>query len=234
MKNPEAAPAFDFRGSMFTLPALRLRTHDLAVLHAALAVKCKEAPAFFVGAPVVIELGALAIDQADELDFSGLGKLLRDCGMVPVGVREAAEPQQQRAREAGFAVMQGGGKPAPRAAVAPATQATGRKPAKVVNGAVRSGQHVHADGGDLIVMGTVNQGAEVVADGHIHIYGSLRGRARAGARGDVEAVIFALSLEPEVVAIGDEYLVVENPDAALKGRPGRVCLRDGRLMLEPL
>ncbi|MCP5352762.1 MAG: septum site-determining protein MinC [Chromatiales bacterium] len=229
-KKAASEAAFDFRGSMFTLPSLRLHTTDLAVLRDELERKCEQAPAFFVGAPVVIELGALG-DGAIGLDFDGLGDLLRDCGIVPVGVREADDDTRAKARDAGFAVMQGGGKPVREVAT---EKSAGRKPAKIVHGSVRSGQLVHADGGDLIVLGAVNEGAEVVADGHVHIYGSLRGRARAGARGDTDALIFTLGLAPEVVAIADQYLVIEEPDPQLTGKPGLVSLRDGTLTLQPI
>ncbi|MCB1733815.1 MAG: septum site-determining protein MinC [Gammaproteobacteria bacterium] len=222
--------AIDVRGGLFTLPVLRLLSADLDELRDGLQGKCKEAPAFFANAPVVIELAALA-DKADQLDFVALKALVRDAGMIPVGVRDAlGDLQKSRIADAGLAVMSGGeSRSRPKS-----PEISSRPPARVIHGSVRSGQHVQVDGGDLIVLGTVNQGAEVVADGHIHIYGNLRGRARAGARGDGDACIFALSLEPEVVAIGDEYLVVETPNAALKGRAGRVRLADGCLMLEPL
>lgn len=222
--------AFEFRGSLFTLPVLRLLNSDLEAIRAALQQKCEQAPGFFEGAPVVLELGALD-ETARVLDFRALGTVLRACGMVPVGVREANAEQEERARKAGFAVLRGGGKPSRET---PAKPAPPEVQQAMVVAQVRSGQQVYAQGRDLIVMGSVNEGGEVIADGHIHVYGTLRGRARAGARGDVGAMIFALGLHPESVTIGDELLLLEDQEAALKGRPGRVSLKDGRLMLHPL
>lgn len=100
---------------------------------------------------------------------------------------------------------------------------------------LRSGQQVYARGGDLVMLAAVNDGAEVIADGSIHVYAPLRGRAVAGARGDADARIFATHMQPQLVSIAGTYLTIDAdlaPD--VKGRPAQVRLEAGRLVFEPL
>ena len=97
----------------------------------------------------------------------------------------------------------------------------------VVNRPLRSGQRIYARGTDLIVIGMVSQGAEVIADGNIHVYGPLRGKAMAGARGDAQARIFTTCFEAELVAVAGVYRVIEGaPDAAVHQHPALVQLQD--------
>jgi septum site-determining protein MinC len=108
----------------------------------------------------------------------------------------------------------------------------------VIDKPLRSGQKVYARGGDLVVLAMVNQGAEVVADGNIHVYAPLRGKAMAGASGNVNARIFSLCLEPELISIAGIYRTSENPLAAeVQGKPAQVRLsNDGqdKLLFEAL
>jgi septum site-determining protein MinC len=108
------------------------------------------------------------------------------------------------------------------------------RPALVVRQPVRSGQIVHADRSDLVVMAPVNPGGQVVADGHIHVYAPLRGRAMAGAGGSTEARIFCQRLEAEVVAINGVYLAADDMPAALLGRAAQISLRGGICVIEAL
>jgi septum site-determining protein MinC len=108
------------------------------------------------------------------------------------------------------------------------------RPAMVVRQAVRSGQIVHAEKSDLVVLAPVNAGAQVVADGHIHIYAPLRGRAVAGAGGSPEARIFCQRLEAEVVAINGVYLAADDMPAGCLGRAAQISLREGICVIEPL
>ncbi|MEO8248403.1 MAG: septum site-determining protein MinC [Burkholderiales bacterium] len=107
--------------------------------------------------------------------------------------------------------------------------------ALVIHKQVRSGQQIYAKGRDLVVLTTVNAGAEVIADGHVHIYGSLRGKAIAGARGNTEARIFALSLEAELIAIAGTYRTSETPlPPDVFGQPTQIRLVGEKLLMEPL
>src|SRR5690606_34861063 len=105
----------------------------------------------------------------------------------------------------------------------------------VVDKPLRSGQQVYARGRDVVVMAMVNPGAEVVADGNVHVYAPLRGKAIAGARGDTDARILTLCLEPELVSIAGVYRTSENPlPDPLRGKPAQVRLQGDRLVMEPL
>ena len=128
----------------------------------------------------------------------------------------------------------------------PSTLAAEPKPAPPIepdlpNGTItiykplRSGQQVYAKGGDLIVLAAVNFGAEVLADGNIHVYGPLRGKAVAGAKGNTAARIFSTCMEPELVAIAGTYRTTENPlPADVVGKPAQIRLDGERLVFEPL
>ncbi len=122
---------------------------------------------------------------------------------------------------------------------APATAVTapdeGQRATLILDRSLRSGQKVYARGADLIVVGAVSPGAEVIADGNIHVYGPLLGKAMAGARGDENARIFTTQLDAELVAVAGVYRVVDTqlPANVLK-RPAAVRLHDGALHIEPL
>lgn len=105
----------------------------------------------------------------------------------------------------------------------------------IVDKPLRSGQQVYAKGADLVVLALVNHGAEVLADGNIHVYAPLRGKAIAGARGNTEARIFAASLEAELIAIAGIYRTTENPlPENVAGKPAQVRLEGEKLVMEPL
>ena len=128
----------------------------------------------------------------------------------------ATQPSRRPARGAGAA-----------SAAAPRT----RRPAtaRLITQPVRSGTQVYARGGDLVVTAAVSPGAELVADGNIHVYGPLRGRALAGAGGDAEARIFCSRLEAELVSIAGRYLVSEQLPPELHGAPVQIALVDDQL-----
>ena len=109
-----------------------------------------------------------------------------------------------------------------------------RKPARVVTDPIRSGQQIYAESADLIVMTTVSPGAEVIADGCVHVYGPLRGRAIAGARGDVHARVFCRRMEAELMAVAGIYAVADQMQGALRGVAAQAFLKDGVLQIDKL
>ena len=117
---------------------------------------------------------------------------------------------------------------------APVAAPAATRPALVVTDPVRAGQRIYAEGSDLVVTATVNPGGEVIADGHVHVYGALRGRAIAGARNDAEARIFALNFDPELIAIAGFYAVREGLGEAPIGRPTQVRLEGEEMRFGPL
>lgn len=126
---------------------------------------------------------------------------------------------------------------APQQPATPARSSVDGKvaPTRVIDRPLRSGQRVYARGGDLVVLGLVSHGAEVIADGNIHIYGPLRGRAIAGANGDAAARIFAAAMEPELISIAGTYRTTDKPLADdVLGKPAQVRLDGDRMLIEPL
>ncbi|MFP4129959.1 MAG: septum site-determining protein MinC [Halorhodospira sp.] len=227
-KPPATPTAFELKGRMATLTVVRVLTPDVDALTEQLGERLREAPRLLHGAPMALDLEA--VDE-DALDLHRLAEGMRALGVVPVAVRGGsvspdraqaaglgvlpAEAEREASQQAAGAQQQGGAAAAPQASV-PAT--------RVLESPVRSGQQVYARGGSLVVLGAVGLGAEILADGDIHIYGALRGRALAGVQGNTEAGIFCLGLEAELVSVAGEYQVNERFDAGLLGRAARVRL----------
>lgn len=245
------APAtFEIKSANLPLVALRLKSTDLSTLAAELARQYGDLPDFFDNEPLVIDLSALAAN-AGELDFPALIALLRQHRLAPLAFKGGGDKQAAAALAAGLvaapdAVLTRASaptQPAPEPAAAPTEpeppQAPVTLPALVIDKPLRSGQQVYARGRDLVVMAMVNAGAEVIADGHIHVYAPLRGKAIAGARGNADARIFALSLEPELISIAGIYRTTENAlPPEIWGHATQVRLVPGpdgeRLVMEPL
>ncbi|ENF8748824.1 septum site-determining protein MinC [Vibrio fluvialis] len=184
----------DLKGSSFTLSVLHLSDNQIASTVEFLKQKVSQAPAFFANAPVVINISKVDGD----IDFLALKNGISDAGLIPVGVTGCKDKRcQSLASEADFAVMTASNSPAK----APAKMA----PTKIVRTPIRSGQQVYAKDGDLVILNHVSPGAEVIADGSIHIHGTLRGRAIAGASGQKEARIICHDLQAELVSIAGNY-----------------------------
>ncbi|RZL38202.1 MAG: septum site-determining protein MinC [Rubrivivax sp.] len=208
-------------------------------------------------APVAVALGegqaALALDGPASVDLKAIVELLRASQLQPVAVAGATPEELALARELGLAdaadepVME---RAAPAAAETvrevvreitvekiiekPVPVAT-PAPTLIVDKPLRSGQRIYAKGGDLVVLALVNHGAEVIADGSVHVYAPLRGKAIAGARGDTSARIYAQSLEAELLSIAGIYRTTENPlPADVAGKPAQVFLEGEKLLMLPL
>ena len=231
----ENIPPFELKGSLFTLTVLHLFQLDRAAIERHLTEKVKQAPSFFNNTPVVIDLEGLVEppNGLDGVDFNGLYALLRGHGMAPVGIRHGSPELQAAIRQAGLPILPdsrsaGAAKKTERPEPAPARS-------RIVNHPVRSGQQIYAPDGDLIILGAVSAGAEVIADGNIHVYAPLRGRAIAGARGNTDARIFCTCLEPQLVSIAGIYRTTETelPDS-VRGKPAQVRLDGEKLLIEPL
>jgi septum site-determining protein MinC len=220
--NDQTIPAFDLRAGQFIIATLVLRDLDIAALDEFLAGHVARSPAFFDQAPVAIDLSALP-SREQLADFPMIVGMLRGHGMIPVGVRGASDEQKQQAQALELAVM-----PAARRVAPPLdTPAAPAKPGAktlVIEKPVRSGQRIYADAGDLVLLAGVSSGAEVMAEGHIHAYGALRGRAMAGVSGNTEANIFCRELGAELVSIAGRYRVSENLESRYLGRAVQICL----------
>lgn len=213
-----------------TLTVLEVREADDERIRAALSAHLRRASDFFRGMPVVLSLSAAVPD------LSSLVSLLREHELVPVGVLDG-DPKQAGA--AGLGVISGGKTPRdvgerkqsrPESAQT-APQAAPRS-ARLIDRQVRSGQQIYARDSDLVITAAVNKGAEVIADGHIHIYNSLRGRALAGASGDTSARIFCQRFEPDLIALAGCYKVADDIVESVRGRAVQVRLEGEHLIIE--
>lgn len=235
--------ALEFKGRMLSLTRARVVDPDLAAITAQLRDFARQMPQAVQGMPIVLE-------AETAVDLGGLLAALRDVGMQPLGVVDG--PLTEAARNWGLAILppEASGKsrpvpapaaapapvaePAPAARPAPAAAPSARMATRIISDPVRSGQQIYVADGDLVVSTTVSPGAEVVADGCVHIYGALRGRAIAGARGETSARIFCRRFEAELVAIAGVYAVAEQMQGDLRGKPAQVVLVDGKLKIERL
>ncbi|MFY8274841.1 septum site-determining protein MinC [Pseudoalteromonas sp. SSDWG2] len=222
---------FELKGNLFTLSVLRLLTSDLSALGKQLDAKIAQAPKFFAGAPLVINLEAI---QECDIDFIQLHSLLKGLAFNPVGVCSGSDIQHTAAKEAGFSVVNYSKDAQQPKAVTPAPVTVEAQPTMVVETTVRSGLQVYAKGRDLIVLGSVSHGAEVIADGHIHIYGTLRGRAIAGAQGNKDATIFCQKLEAELVSVNGSYWISDSLQGELWGQPACIRQRQDSLHISAL
>ncbi len=232
------APPFELKAGSFTLPVLRLLGLNMDSLAQLLGEKVEEAGGFFHNAPVVIDLKEVA-ESGGDVEFPLLVGLMRGYGMIPVGVRGGSEAQNAAAEAMELAIL--GDTPSrrqetvsARKPVPQAAPAAGGGVTRTITRPVRSGQRVYAPGGDLIVLAQVSSGAEVMADGHIHIYAPLRGRALAGVKGNQEARIFCQNLQAELVSVAGHYRISENIAAELKGRAVQIHLQERTLLIEPM
>jgi septum site-determining protein MinC len=242
---PEAGlPAAELKGSVFTLTVVRVQSPDLDAVETQLKECLAQGPRFFENAPVVVDLEPLK-GKDERPDLSKLIALLQRLRLIPVGVRNASPEERLEAVEGGIALMQGGVSQDLPSVVrgdhgAAKVEGDAQKKVrwggtKVVRKTIRSGQQVYAAGGDLIVLAPVNAGAEVVADGHIHVYAPLRGRAVAGIMGDAQARIFCQCMEAELVAVAGHYQIYEEElPRDLHRNPVQVYLEEERLKVVPL
>jgi len=253
---------FEIKSAQLPLVSLLLHSSDLQQLGLELRQQYgggSDNADFFDNDGLVLDLSRLPGPIAPG-DMPALLQALTDCRLKPLAFRGV--PPGDRAAWLALGLIEAAPEPAPRARPAPAPVAAVATPAPpppeaappvppvapvqpapgtttlVVDKPVRSGQKVYARGADLVLLSMVNAGAEVVADGNIHVYAPLRGKAMAGASGNVHARIFSTCLEPELISIAGVYRTSENPLAPhIQGKAAQVRLSDDgqeKLLFEPL
>lgn len=209
----DKAPVFQLKGSMLAITVLEIVRNDLDALDEQLAAKVEQAPDFFNNTPLVLALDKLPADGAD-VDLAALIALCRKHGLRTLAVRAAQPAYISAAEGLDIPVLPPSGareRKVDLASKAPAKPAEPvYRPTRVVTTPIRGGQQVYAQGGDLIVLAAVSPGAELLADGNIHVYGPLRGRALAGIKGDANARIFCQQLAAEMISIAGQYKVAED------------------------
>jgi len=240
----------DFKSATLYTARLVLHSADTDALVQALATRMQEAGSFFENETVVIDASSVE----DALDWARLLKALKQHKLRPIGVSaqkaNLKAAQKQGLVEVELSATKGADKPTAEQAAhktagkpaastdntpAPQTPAAQSAPTMLVNRQLRSGQRLYAQHADLIITGVVSQGAEIIADGNIHVYGALRGKAIAGARGNVQARIFSTDFNPELVAVAGVYQVLESQlEERLHRRACMVTLEGASLHIEAL
>ncbi|MEE1999919.1 septum site-determining protein MinC [Alkalimonas sp. MEB108] len=227
-------PFFELKGSLFTLSVIHSNDLSVAGLQSALQQKLDQAPGFFHQAAMVIQL----TPEHQSLDFNALKQLFQQLKLVLVGVTGATAEQKQQAQAAGLAVLRLGqdSKPVatPSSPVDDARVEQVPMQSKLVEQTIRSGQQIYAKGADLIVRGSVGAGAEVIADGNIHIYGTLRGKAIAGASGDTSKRIFCHHLQAELVSIAGHYWLSDSLQGEYWNKAACIRMQDNSIAISEL
>lgn len=229
---------FQLKGTLFTLTVLQLLENDFEKLSTQLKSLVEKNPIFFQQTPLVVDLQKIA--PREKIDFVVLNKLLREEGFIPIAIRGGSESQQKKAVLANWAILSRMTKEKEEArkeetsAVKPSPEAVPETFAKIITQPVRSGQQIYAQNQDLIVLASVSPGAELISDGHIHVYGTLRGRALAGVKGNKEARIFCQSLEAELVAVAGHYWLNEAGKQPTSAKGVQVYLQADHLQIAEL
>jgi septum site-determining protein MinC len=240
-------PIFDLKSATLTLVAVQLKTTDIGVLRREFAKRYGNDPQVFENDPVVIDLSLVEADPTP-IDFPALVVLLQNVRMQPIAVKAGSPAQMEAALEAGLTEAPASSAPSPvrvetqvREVIhevireVPVPGPVVSTTALLVDRPLRSGQQVYAKDADLGVLAMVNPGAEVIADGSIHVYAPLRGKAIAGARGNTDARIFTTSLEAELLSIAGTYRTSEVPiPAELRGKPAQIRLDGEKLVMEAI
>ncbi len=247
--------SFQLKGSALTVVVLALIDYNPKTLVAELKEKIDQAPHFFDNSPVLISLEKLTnAEQCTALlkNVPQLIKICRELNLQPLGFTAVPEVLLTSVQATGLAVLP---TPSERALKIPIKESAKaveavietvieeriiieerlvQRVSKVITRPVRSGQQIYAEGADLIVLSQVSEGAEVLADGHIHIYGSLRGRALAGVKGDVDARIFCQQFEAELVAIAGNFVLQDALPKELNKKPVQISLLGEKVIVEAL
>lgn len=247
--------AIEFKSSSFTVPALLLNSNDLGDVVEKLQQKLQQAPEFFKNSPVLLDIQALNT-QGSNVDIANLIKLIRSNALIPVALRGGTFEQNQAAIKMGVPIQSvhtashdQDKSPAPAQGVEvvsaiippvtapPATETREEESSgaetTLITTPIRSGQRVYASG-DLVILAQVSAGAEIMAEGNIHVYGSLRGRALAGVQGNPEARIFCFDLQAELISIAGNYKVNDDLDKSIQHKPVQIYLQDHALIIKEL
>jgi septum site-determining protein MinC len=236
---------FQLKGSILTLHVLHVLRDDIPILLSQLQELISRSPNYFNYAPLVIDLSQVA---QSTIDYASLCQSLRELNFIPVGVRGIEKAQAQPIYEAGLALFPSSRREEEDLCIQSTPDAESSKEEEdvvatiatpkaaphtlLITKPIRSGQQVYAQGGDLIVHATVSQGAELLADGNIHVYGPLRGRAMAGVTGNKNARIYCQKLEAELVSVAGHYSV--NDDINFSNtQPMCIYLENNTLQVKP-
>ncbi|MCF7969782.1 MAG: septum site-determining protein MinC [Methylococcaceae bacterium] len=234
-----SSPAFEFKSGVITIPVLNLFSTDINAITHQLREKIKQAPEFFTNSSLLLDLSAI---QDQELNLALLIDAIRNSGMRPIGVRGGTVNQHQAAKDLMLPIMSAPNSTSKvkqevplkveilaQAPSEPLTSVT--VTSTIINQPIRSGQRIYVKG-DLIVIAQVSAGAEIMAEGNIHIYGTLRGRALAGVQGNESAQIFCSDLQAELISVAGNYRISEDLDESNRNTPVQIYLDNQALIIK--
>ena len=241
-KMPYKPLALEFKSSTFSVPVLVLSSDELVVIEQQLQEKISLAPEFFRNSPLVLDLQEIN-KQGYDIDLAALIDIIRKAGLFPIGIRGGNVQQNKQALELlipVYSIHSGGVSaetkkqktiipvPEPKTDIDTDVTAT-----TLITQPIRSGQRIYASG-DLVILAQVSAGAEIMAEGNIHVYNTLRGRALAGVRGNTEARIFCFDLQAELISIAGNYKVSEDLDETVRNKPVQIYLQDQALIIKDI
>lgn len=246
---PDYEQAGELKIGQVGIANVRVRTLDVARLVQEMHERVARAPKLFGRAAVILDFGGLS-QTPDTATAQALLDGLREAGVLPVALAYGTSEIEQLSVQLGLPLLAKfraqyestdaapaappRRAPEPAPAPPPPAAVAAPQPGRMQLGTVRSGQQLYAENCDLTVLSTVGAGAEVIADGSIHIYGTLRGRALAGAKGNEGARIFCRDFHAELVAIAGRYKVLDDIPDNLRGKAVQVWLEQDQIMIAAL
>lgn len=238
-ETPYNPPALEFKSSTFSVPVLVLAGNDLTVIEQQLQAKIRLAPEFFRNSPLMIDVQVLNKKDLD-IDIAELMEILRKPGLLPIGIRGGNLKQNKKALALRIPVYSINSSSAAAEAqkqkiIAPPAPEpkTDTGTTTLITHPIRSGQRLYASG-DLVILAQVSSGTEIMAEGNIHVYATLRGRALAGVQGNAEARIFCSDLQAELISIAGIYKISEDLNENVRNKPVQVYLQDNTLIIKDI
>lgn len=247
--------AFNLKADLVAMTVIQITEASIDKISAQLKDAVKQAPNYFKDAPIIIDISKIPVSLKEFVDLKALSVLLNDMDLHPIGIRGVLDKQAEQLKSLGLVKLNArvtgtpstdetaptAAKAEPKASAKPVEKTEPKvktvaktKGTKVISKPVRSGMQVYAKDADLLILNSVNPGAEVIADGNIYVFGTLKGRALAGAQGNQNAKIMCQSLDAELVAIAGQYLTKETL-GDIKQQKGmlHIYLDEKQLMIEP-
>jgi septum site-determining protein MinC len=238
-KTPYNPPALEFKSSTFSVPVLVISSSDLILIEQQLQAKVHLAPEFFKNSPLVLDVQEIN-KQNIEADVASVLGVIRKLGLLPIGIRGGNAQQNEQALALGVPVHSVhtssttiDAKKPKTLSPEPETKDLLQTGTTLITQPIRSGQRVYA-AGDLVVVAQVSAGTEILAEGNIHVYGTLRGRALAGVQGNTEARIFCNDLQAELISIAGNYKISEDLNPNIRNKPVQVYLDKHTLVIKEI
>ena len=237
-KTPHAPAVLEFKSSTFSVPVLVLSSDDLVAIEQQLQEKIRLAPEFFRNSPLVLDLQELNKHGYD-IDVAVLTDIVRKSGLLPIGIRGGNVQQNKQALALLIPIysIHSSGVSAEtqkQKTIVPTPEpVTDSASTTLVTHPIRSGQRIYSSG-DLIILAQVSAGSEIMAEGNIHVYSTLRGRALAGVQGNTEARIFCSDLQAELISIAGNYKVSEDLDETVRKKPVQIYLQNHTLIIKDI